>query len=96
MIIDFKQAQIAQFQQLVQKLMQHPEQYLAFEQISDFYRAAWLSELPQVADYVVSGLDDGGENFEVKIQVYHHILRFSYDGEMQVRYQQSAELSSAD
>jgi hypothetical protein len=86
MLIDFKQQQIEKFQCVIQKLWEYPEQYLDFERVSDFYQASWLQDLPSNAQYSVSGLDDGAENFEVIISVYQHVLRISCDDKITMRY----------
>lgn len=89
MVIDFKQAQIEKFEQLVQKILASPEDYLDFQQVGDFYQAAWLTQLPPAAQYTVSGLDDGGEAFDIKICLYGHILSLSYAAKMTVHYQRA-------
>ena len=86
MLIDFKQVQIAQFRQLVEKLMQAPAEYLNFATVADFYQAEWLQDLPKAATYLVSGLDDGAECFEIKISLDTHVLRLSYATDMQAVY----------
>ena len=86
MLIDFKQQQIAKFQQLVFKLSADLQRYLDFAHVADFYQADWLVELPAAARYAVSGLDDGAENFEVSIVLYHHVLRLSFGDKIDMRY----------
>ena len=86
MLIDFRQKQIQQFQVLIEKIMSEPARYLNFDTVADFYQAEWLSELPKAAEYAVSGLDDGAEYFEVKITLYGHVFRLSYDEQMSMSY----------
>lgn len=86
MLIDFKQQQLAQFEQLIEKLTSDPKRYLDFQHVADFYQAEWLTELPSAARYAVSGLDDGAENFEVSIVLYTHVFRLSFGDKISMRY----------
>lgn len=87
MMIDFKQAQIQQFEKIVQHILAAPAEHLDFQQVGDFYQSDWLKQLPPAAHYVVSGLDDGGEMFDIKIVLYGHMLSLSYAAKMTVHYQ---------
>ena len=68
MIIDFVQIQKQKFEELVEKIMAQPEQYLDFDSISDFYKAQWLDQFPQGTMWSTSGLDDGAEEFCIQIK----------------------------
>jgi len=68
MIIDFVQIQKQKFEELVEKIMAQPEQYLDFDSVSDFYKAPWLDQFPQGTMWSTSGLDDGAEEFCIQIK----------------------------
>ena len=68
MIIDFVQIQKQKFEELVEKIMAQPEQYLDFDSVSDFYKAPWLDQFPQGTRWSTSGLDDGAEEFCIQIK----------------------------
>ena len=68
MIIDFVQIQKQKFEELVEKIMAQPEQYLDFDSVSDFYKAPWLDHCPQGTRWSTSGLDDGAEEFCIQIK----------------------------
>lgn len=68
MIIDFVQIQKQKFEELVEKIMAQPEQYLDFDSVSDFYKAPWLDHFPQGTRWSTSGLDDGAEEFCIQIK----------------------------
>ena len=40
-LIDFKQAQLKQFDLLAMDILAYPERYLQFDSIADFYQAQW-------------------------------------------------------
>ena len=48
MLIDFKHAQLAQFESVIERLKGSPQQYLDFASVADFYQATWLDDLPAV------------------------------------------------
>ena len=77
MIIDFKQNQLKKFNDLAQKIMQQPEQYLQFDSVSDFYKASWLDDFPQGTQWFCCGLDDGAENFDAIIQYRSYTLKIN-------------------
>lgn len=68
MIINFVQIQRQKFEELVEKIMAQPEQYLDFDSVSDFYKAPWLDHFPQSTRWSTSGLDDGAEEFCIQIK----------------------------
>lgn len=68
MIIDFVQIQKQKFEELVEKIMAQPEQYLDFDSVSDFYKVQWLDQFPQGTIWSTSGLDDGAEEFCIQIK----------------------------
>lgn len=68
MIINFVQIQRQKFEELVEKIMAQPEQYLDFDSVSDFYKAPWLDYFPQGTRWSTSGLDDGAEEFCIQIK----------------------------
>jgi len=68
MIINFVQIQKQKFEELVEKIMAQPEQYLDFDSVSDFYKAPWLDHFPQGTRWSTSGLDDGAEEFCIQIK----------------------------
>lgn len=68
MIIDFIQIQKQKFEELVEKIMAQPEQYLDCDSVSDFYKAQWLDQFPQGTIWSTSGLDDGADEFCIQIK----------------------------
>ena len=73
-IIDFHHAQIQKFLNLAQAIVQAPEQYIQFDHVSDFYKAAWLQDFPHTTTWYVTGLDDGAEDFYISIQFENYHL----------------------
>jgi hypothetical protein len=65
------------FDQVAAKIMADPEAYLAFDSVSDFYKAVWLDEFPQGTTWSATGLDDGAEQFYAVIQYGNHYLYIS-------------------
>jgi hypothetical protein len=65
------------FDQVAAKIMADPESYLAFDSVSDFYKAEWLDEFPQGATWSATGLDDGAEQFYAVIEYGNHYLYIS-------------------
>lgn len=73
-LIDFKQAQLKQFDLLALDILAYPERYLQFDSIADFYQAQWLDDFPKGTTWCSKGLDDGAEHFYAKIEFYGHYL----------------------
>ena len=86
MLIDFKQAQLQQFEQCLAPLLADPQRAFAFDSVADFYQAAWLHDLPSSARYWVSGLDDGAEEFDIKIQCQGYALQIHVGEQLSVQY----------
>ena len=74
MMIDFIEIQKHKFDQVVQKIMAEPQKYLDFESVSDFYKSTWLDDLPKGTTWIVSGLDNGAEQFDIYIEYRNHYL----------------------
>lgn len=74
MQIDFKQTQLAQFDAVIARLRQNPEQYLDFSSVADFYQATWLKELPSCVEWAVTGLDDGAEYFDIRLACFSSVI----------------------
>ena len=70
----FKQQE---FDQMAAKIMDDPDSYLAFDSVSDFYKARWLDEFPQGTTWSATGLDDGAERFYAIIEYGNHYLYIS-------------------
>lgn len=68
MIIDLQEQQLLKFEQVAQQLMAAPERYLNFDSVADFYQAPWLDAFPKGTTYFASGLDDGAEHFDARIE----------------------------
>lgn len=85
MIIDFKQQQIQRFLAIIQQLEETPERY-QFSDVADFFQADWRQALPAAADYSVSGLDDGAEDFAIRIDLYGHCLMIDCHDICTLRY----------
>lgn len=76
-IIDFKTAQKAKFKLLALEIQHNPDDYLDFDHVADFYQAVWLQSFPKGTQYYATGLDDGAEEFYVKITYENYILSLS-------------------
>lgn len=85
MIIDFKQQQIQRFLAIIQQLKNKPELY-QFSDVAEFFQADWRLALPTAADYSVSGLDDGAEDFAIRISLYGHCLMIDCHDVCTLRY----------
>ena len=68
MILDFDQHKKDQFYAVALKLQEHPELYLNFDSVADFYQAEFLNEFPKGTVWTATGLDDGAEQFYAKIE----------------------------
>lgn len=68
MILDFDQYKKDQFYAVALKLQTHPELYLNFDSVADFYQADFLTEFPKGTVWTATGLDDGAEQFYAKIE----------------------------
>ena len=67
-LYDLEQYKQQCFDDLAQKILQSPEDYLDFDSVSDVYKATWLNDFPQGTTWSVSGLDDGADEFYILIQ----------------------------
>lgn len=86
MLIHFNQAKLQQFDELAHKIIQNPEQYLQFDSVSDFYKAAWLDLFPKGTTWAATGLDDGATEFYAIIQFQQHFLKINCLSEMSVTF----------
>ena len=68
MLIDFNAVQLQKFDVLAQRILDHPEDYVHFDSIADFYNAAWLDDFPKGTAWTCTGLDDGAEQFYAVIR----------------------------
>lgn len=77
MLVSLEAFKQQKFDQVAAKIMADPESYLAFDSVSDFYKAEWLDEFPQGATWSATGLDDGAEQFYAVIKYGNHYLYIS-------------------
>ncbi|WP_336937387.1 hypothetical protein [Acinetobacter modestus] len=77
MLLSLEAFKQQKFDQLAAKIMADPESYLAFDSVSDFYKAEWLDEFPQGTIWSATGLDDGAEQFYAVIEYGNHYLYIS-------------------
>ena len=77
MLLSLEAFKQQKFDQLAAKIMADPESYLAFDSVSDFYKAEWLDEFPQGTAWSATGLDDGAEQFYAVIEYGNHYLYIS-------------------
>ncbi|MBI1450921.1 MULTISPECIES: hypothetical protein [Acinetobacter] len=84
MLIDFKLEQQKQFDMMAERIYQAPEQYLSFAQLSDAYSSPWLKVFPKTTQVMVSGLDDGAEQYCMKLQFLAQYLQIDYAEQMTV------------
>lgn len=84
MLIDLVAVQLQKFDTLATKIVTSPEAYLAFESVSDFYKATWLNDFPQGTTWAVSGLDNGADEFCIRIAYRNHYLMIDVAEKIQV------------
>ncbi|WP_111858335.1 hypothetical protein [Acinetobacter sp. CFCC 10889] len=84
MLIDLIAMQKQKFQQLAEKIIAKPEQYLNFDSVSDFYKATWLNEFPNGTTWTVTGLDDGADEFDICIEYRDVYLIIEYTSQLKV------------
>lgn len=77
MLLSLEAFKQQKFDQVAAKIMADPESYLAFDSVSDFYKAEWLDEFPQGTTWSATGLDDGAEQFYAAIEYGNHYLYIS-------------------
>lgn len=83
-MIDFIAAQLAKFDAVAEKIQTHPELYLQFDSVSDFYKAEWLEEFPKGTTWMCSGLDDGAEHFDAVIMYRNRRFKIAVDTTVKV------------
>ena len=66
MLIDFKHAQLAQFESVIERLKGSPQQYLDFASVADFYQATWLDDLPSSASWA--------EHFDIRLACFERVV----------------------
>lgn len=74
MLLSLEAFKQQKFEQIAAKIIADPDTYLAFDSVSDFYKAAWLDEFPQGTTWSATGLDDGAEQFYAVIEYGMHSL----------------------
>ncbi|ENV34836.1 hypothetical protein [Acinetobacter gerneri] len=74
MLIDFNQFQFKKFDEMVSRIKAHPQDYIDFDSVSDFYKADWLAAFPQGTTWFATGLDNGAEEFYAQIEYRHKKL----------------------
>ena len=95
MLIDLIAMQKQKFQQLAEKIIAKPEQYLNFDSVSDFYKAAWLNEFPNGTTWTVTGLDDGADEFDICIEYRDVYLMIEYSSAVKITSGQRTETPKA-
>ena len=85
MLLDFQSFQRQKFNQIATKIITHPEDYLNFDSVSDFYKATWLNEFPQGTTWSATGLDDGAEQFCAVIEYGTQHLYIDYAEEISIK-----------
>mgnify|MGYP003608998680 FL=1 len=84
MLIDLIAVQLQKFDALATKIADSPEEYLQFESVSDFYKATWLNDFPKGTTWAVSGLDNGADEFCIRIVYRNHYLMIDVAEQIQV------------
>ncbi|NHB58864.1 hypothetical protein G9F32_12680 [Acinetobacter sp. 194] len=87
MILDFKEMQARKFDEVAKRIQHHPEDYVFFESVSDFYKADWLTEFPQGTTWQCTGLDDGAEQFYAIIEYHNRILKIDCLDKIEIQYE---------
>lgn len=78
MLIDFQLEQRKKFDALAHRILDHPQAYLSFDSIADFYAAPWLLQFPHGTQWTAAGLDDGAEEYCIRIHYQAQYLRIDY------------------
>ena len=86
MVIDFKEMQARKFDDLAIRIQKHPQDYVFFESVSDFYKAPWLSEFPKGTTWMCTGLDNGAEQFYAVIQYHNRTLRIDCMEKIEIQF----------
>jgi hypothetical protein len=86
MLIDFIQIQKQKFEALALDIIAEPERYLDFDSVSDFYKVQWLNDFPQGTTWIVSGLDNGAEEFCIQIEYKDHFLFIEVQHPRKIQY----------
>lgn len=84
MLIDLIAMQKQKFQQLADKIKAQPECYLNFDSLADFYHAAWLNYFPKGTTWTVTGLDDGADEFDIRIEYRDIYLIIEYSSQYKI------------
>lgn len=85
MLLSFEKFKQQKFDQIATKIIAHPECYLTFDSVADFYQATWLAEFPQGTTWSATGLDNGAEQFYAIIEYDNHILSINYTENVTVK-----------
>lgn len=86
-ILDFNRHQLAKFDALVAKIQVEPKRYLKFDNVSDFYKATWLDDFPQGTTWSCTGLDDGADVFDARIQYRNRVLKIAVNAHVDVSFE---------
>ena len=84
MLIDLIAVQLQKFDALATKIANCPDEYLQFESVSDFYKATWLNDFPKGTTWAVSGLDNGADEFCIRIIYRNHYLMIDVAEKIQI------------
>lgn len=86
-ILDFNRHHQAKFDALAVKIQAEPERYLNFDSVSDFYKAKWLDDFPRGTTWSCTGLDDGADEFDARIQYRNRVLKITVSADVDVRFE---------
>ena len=86
MLIDFVAIQLQKFDALARRISTTPEDYLQFESVSDFYKALWLNDFPKGTTWMATGLDNGAEDFCIRIEYRDRYLQIEITEQIKVLY----------
>lgn len=86
-ILDFNHHQLAKFDALAAKIKAEPERYLTFDCVSDFYKAIWLDDFPQGTTWSCTGLDDGADEFDARIQYRDRVVKITVGAHVDVSFE---------
>lgn len=86
MLIDFFAKQLQEFDALAEQIVASPKDYLQFESVSDFYKVSWLNDFPKGTVWYATGLDDGAEDFDARIEYRNRYLLIEIREQIKVQY----------
>lgn len=84
MVNDIHNYKALKFDEIAQKIYAYPEIYCAFDHVAEVYQQKWLDNFPKGTLLSVSGLDDGAEEFYVRLAYHKQYLEIEISQQKQI------------